>query len=290
MTRLGGLGLLLGCSVARGAGPCDPLPPPAGAVVSVATEAELQAAVGSLASGTTILVAPGTYDLTQTLVIGGGLSDVAVRGSTGNRDDVVLRGRGMSNAAFQNVPHGFLVQRVNGLLIADLTIRDVYYHPVQVQGEQDAQRVWLRNVRLLDGGEQLLKVSAAGPPGPYADDGIVECSVLEYTDRARSWYTNGVDVLAGARWVVRDNVFRNIRAPVGELAGPAVGWNAWQFTAASDADRARLGGDVAVGVAGCAAPTATVVPSCRDVGGARRAPPLRLYQVRAWCGGALEGP
>jgi hypothetical protein len=191
-------------------------------VVDVATVAELQSAVASLASDTTIRIAAGSYDLDQTLVVGGGVRDVTIRGATGDRDDVVLVGRGMSNPSFGNVPHGFLVQQVDGLLIADLTVRDVYYHPVQVQGEQDAQRVRLYNVRLLDGGEQLVKVSTAGPPGPYADDGIVACSLLEYTDRARSWYTNGVDVLAGARWQIRDNVFRNIRAPVGELAGPAV--------------------------------------------------------------------
>jgi hypothetical protein len=50
----------------------------------------------------------------------------------------------------------------------------------------------------------------------------VDCSLFEYTDRARSDYTNAVDVLAGADWTIRDNVFRNMRAPVGQLAGPAI--------------------------------------------------------------------
>jgi hypothetical protein len=31
-----------------------------------------------------------------------------------------------------------------------------------------------------------------------------------------------VDVLAGRNWIIRDNVFARIRAPVGQLAGPAV--------------------------------------------------------------------
>ena len=77
-------------------------------------------------------------------------------------------------------------------------------------------------VSLLDAGQQLLKASTAGPPGPYADDGEVACSLLAYTDRARDDYTNGVDVLGGSGWRVRDNVFARIRAPVGQLAGPAV--------------------------------------------------------------------
>lgn len=217
------LALVLGVvPAARAAAPCDPLPPPAGTVVQVATEGELQQAVRNLVSGTTILLADGTYDLTQTLHLQGGLTDVALRGASGDRDAVVLRGRGMSNGNFGNVPHGVLVGDATDVLIADLTIRDVYFHAVQVQGERGASGLRLRNLRLLDAGEQLVKGSTAGPPGPYGDDGVVECSLLEYTDRARSWYTNGVDVLAGAGWIVRDNVFLRIRAPVGELAGPAV--------------------------------------------------------------------
>ena len=49
---------------------------------------------------------------------------------------------------------------------------------------------------------------------------------MEYTTTARSNYTNGVDVHQGASWIVRHNLFRNIRAPAGQLAGPAVlMWN-----------------------------------------------------------------
>ncbi|MDJ0496722.1 MAG: right-handed parallel beta-helix repeat-containing protein, partial [Acidimicrobiia bacterium] len=95
-------------------------------------------------------------------------------------------------------------------------------HLIQIHGEDDADGVHLYNLHLVDAGEQFVKGSTAGSPGPYADDGIVECSLFEYSDRARSWYTNGVDVLAGSGWVIRDNTFRNIRAPAGQLAGPAV--------------------------------------------------------------------
>ena len=200
---------------------CPALPPPVGTIVSVATEPELQAAIASLGSNSTVLLADGVYDLTQTLVIGG-VTGVAIRGASGNRDAVVLRGRGMSNTNYGNVPHGFLIQDATDLVIADLTVRDTYYHNVQIQGERGARAIQLYRLRLVDSGEQQVKGSTAGPPGPYADDGIVECSILEYSDRARSDYTNGVDVLAGANWTIKDNLFRNIRAPIGMLAGPAV--------------------------------------------------------------------
>jgi hypothetical protein len=128
----------------------------------------------------------------------------------------------MSNAEYGNVPHGILIWDADDVLIADLTIREVYYHAVQVAGEHGPKGTKLYNLRLVDAGEQLVKGSSGSNTGPYADDGEVACSWMGYTDRARSDYTNGVDVLAGADWVVRDNDFVRIRAPQGELAGPAI--------------------------------------------------------------------
>ncbi len=128
----------------------------------------------------------------------------------------------MANADFGNVPHGVLISDAIDVTVADLTIRDVYYHPVQVQGEAGATGARLYNLHLIDAGEQFVKGSTGDGAGPHADDGLVACSRLEYTDRARSDYTNGVDVLAAANWIIRDNIFVRIRAPVGQLAGPAV--------------------------------------------------------------------
>src|SRR2546422_10341584 len=110
--------------------PAPLLPPPSGTILSVSTEAQLQAAVQQLGSNTTIVLAPGTYQLTSTLYINGTFTNVAIRGGTGNRDDVVLKGPGMSNGAYGNVPYGIWAGgHVQGLTIANLTIRDVYYHP-----------------------------------------------------------------------------------------------------------------------------------------------------------------
>ncbi len=190
-------------------------------MVRVSTAASIVAAVRGMVSGRTVVIEAGEYELPATLHVTRGLHDVAIRGATGVADDVVLRGPGMG-ARSGPVPHGVLIGRATDVLVADLTIRGVPYHAVQVQGEQGAERVRLYGLHLVDAGEQFVKVSTAGPPGPYSDDGIVACSTIEYADRAPSDYTNGVDVLAGRGWTVRDNVFRRIRAPVGDLAGPAV--------------------------------------------------------------------
>ncbi len=50
---------------------------------------------------------------------------------------------------------------------------------------------------------------------------------MEYDTTSRDDYTNGVDVHTGDNWIIRHNLFRNIRAPQGALAGPAIlMWNA----------------------------------------------------------------
>ena len=61
--------------------------------------------------------------------------------------------------------------------------------------------------------------------GGGVDNGIVEywCSI---DTTSRDDYTNGVDVHTGDNWIIRHNLFRNIRAPQGQLAGPAIlMWN-----------------------------------------------------------------
>jgi len=202
------------------------LPPPGGAVIQVSSESQLQAAIGSLASGGTIILQPGTYNLSGTLILTNGMKNIAIRGATDSCDDVVLVGKGMSNANYGGVPHGFWIGNAQQVLIANLTIRDVYYHPVALDPNYGAQSPRIYNVRMIDAGEQFIKSSASTSGTVGVNNGVVEYSVMEYTTTARSNYTNGVDVHQGSNWVIRHNLFRNIVAPAGQLAGPAVlMWN-----------------------------------------------------------------
>jgi len=206
-----------------------PLPAPEGEVIRVADEAELQRAVAALQSNTTLMLAKGTYRLTNTVHIRGGVENVAVRGETGRRDDVVLVGRGMRNQDFGNVPHGIMVSNARGVVIADLSVGDVWFHPITFQGPAGCQKVRVYNCRLFEAGEQFLKSNPASPDGAKGgvDDCRVEYCVFEYAGTARHWYTEGVDVHAGSRWVVRRNLFRNIRGPEGakNVGGAVDFWN-----------------------------------------------------------------
>jgi hypothetical protein len=200
--------------------PAPPLPAPSGNVVNVATEPQLQAAVAGLASNTTILIAPGTYRLTSTLYVNGTFASVALRGSSGNADDVVLVGPGMTNASYGNVPFGIWSGgNVQGITIANVTIRDLYFHPIIFNGGTQSPRVY--NVRLVNADQQFIKANPDAR-GVGVNNGVVEYAVIEYDTTSRDYYTNGVDVVAGQNWVIRNSLFRNLRAPVGQLAGPAI--------------------------------------------------------------------
>jgi hypothetical protein len=203
--------------------PQSPKPLPlTGRVVNVATEPQLQNAIRNLASNTTVVLAAGTYHLSRTLSINGTVANVVIRGATGDRDAVVLAGNGMARAS-DSVQFGIWTGGgVEGVTIANLTIRDVPYHAIIFNAGTQKPHVF--NVHLIDAGQQFIKSNPDGRGGGV-NGGIVEYSVIEYTAKAKDSYTNGVDVHTGARWIVRHNLFRNIVAPSG-LAGPAVlFWN-----------------------------------------------------------------
>jgi hypothetical protein len=87
--------------------------------VNVATETELQSAMSSLRDGDTILLANGTYNLTNTLHVAN-VNNVTIRGASGCHD-VILVGRGMDIANYGNVPHG-IWSNARNTVIAHLTI------------------------------------------------------------------------------------------------------------------------------------------------------------------------
>jgi hypothetical protein len=218
------LNVMARVAVAGPATPAPPLPPPTGTVVNVSTVSQLQNAVAAIASNTTIVIATGTYNLTTTLYINGTFTNVGIRGATNNREDVVLVGKGMTAAHDGGVPFGIWIGgNVTGVTIANLTVRDIYNHPIMLNA--GAQSPLIHNVRVVNAGQQLIKANPNGSGGGV-DNGIVEYSVLEYDTTSRDDYTNGVDVHTGDNWIIRHNLFRNIRAPQGQLAGPAIlMWN-----------------------------------------------------------------
>jgi hypothetical protein len=138
---------------------------------------------------------------------------IALRGSTGNRADVILDFGGMVSGHF-----GILVE-ADDVTIADLTIRNAADHGVSIQGRD---RPKLYNLHILDIGDQLVKVN---PSGDGSDDGLLACSRLEYTTTAPDSYTNGISAHNAHRWTVRDNEWYRIRTPSDDPVPTILFWS-----------------------------------------------------------------
>jgi hypothetical protein len=196
-----------------------PPPAPGADVVWVDTATELQDAVRNLRSNQTVVIEAGTYDLTETLYVGrfGQVSNVTIRGETGDFRDVVIHGRGMENAVNGAVPNGISIYDAQNVTIADLSVGEVYFHPIDIQAIQGAESVHLYHIRAFDGGEQLVKSSAGGGGADFC---TLEYSLLEYTGELPATdhgggigYTGGLHAHEADGWVIRDNLWRNFHAP-----------------------------------------------------------------------------
>jgi Bacterial Ig domain/Right handed beta helix region/PASTA domain len=188
-------------------------------VVRVSTEPQLQAAVQSLRSNTTILIAPGTYALTQSLVVNGALSNVTLQGDSANRDDVLLTGPGMTHANYGLVPYGIATGGgVDNVTIANLMIRDMYTYGIAFAAGTSNPHV--DNVHLVDMGTAFIVTNPNG--GAPVDGGVVEHSLIEYTTTANVSGSYGIYLRGGEDWVIQGNVFRNIVGPSRQPAGAAI--------------------------------------------------------------------
>lgn len=193
--------------------------PASSAEIIVGTVAELEAAFqrANQNGDTVIILKDGTYSLSKALWFS--RNNIMLRSQSGNRDNVIVRGSGM-NGSVDSVFH----VAADNATIADITLGWVTYHPIQVHGEFDADTLLVHNVRIVDGGQQLIKVSnsASGTP-ETADNGIVECSLFEYTAGiGPQFYIGGIDAHRAKNWIVRENIFKNIISPEEALAEHAI--------------------------------------------------------------------
>ena len=193
-------------------------PPPASAnVIWVSTVSQLQNAVANLQSGQTIVVQPGTYQITAPLYVGLShqVSNVTIRGATDNFGDVVISGAGMDSTAVQ---YGFGFYNAQDVTVANLSVGNVYYDAIDLKGDQGAARIHLYHDRLFDSGEQLIKSNPGTNVG--ADNCTVDYCLIEYTNGPSTvdhgpgvGYTNGISAHTVNGWQIRNNIFRNFHTP-----------------------------------------------------------------------------
>jgi hypothetical protein len=204
------------------AGTVAPLNRTVGEATTVRTAPEFREAINQAnARGghCTILVADGTYRVASTASFPYiTASNVMIRSLSGRRDAVILEGGGMRDVA-PDTEDGLLIGG-DSVTVADLTIRNVGNHGIQVSGHH----LFVHNVRILDTYQQMLK---GATDRSSIDSGIVECSMFAFSSGiAANFYTGGLDIHKGRSWIVRDNYFVGIQSPSGSVAEHAVHfWN-----------------------------------------------------------------
>jgi len=177
------------------------------AVVTVSSVSELRSAVLAAQSGDIIELTDGVYSWNDntTLVRFTDTSGITVRSQSGNRDAVVLQGQGINSST----EFHFKLTRADYITIENLTMKDVYWHCVQVNEGSDHFTV--RNCVMWDAGEGPIKSTVlAGLTGPFSDYGLVEDCVIGYTTTGMRSVVEGIDLIAGLGWVVRNTEFYNV--------------------------------------------------------------------------------
>ncbi len=99
-----------------------------------------------------------------------------------------------------------------------MTLRDVYWHCVQVN--EDSDYCTLRNLVMWDAGEGPVKVTSPGHSGPYSDYGLIEDCVIGYTTQGMRDVVEGIDIVGSVGWVIRNCEFYNVtKGPDPDLVG-----------------------------------------------------------------------
>jgi len=202
-----GVVMLVWSSVGSAQIPCSPLPPPSGPTIEkFPSDAEsLRSTIAGAASGTTILLHDGFYDMsggdsTHRLVFS--TPGLTLRSVSGNREAVILDG-GYATGELVSI-------QASDTTIADISLSRAYYHPIHASGpDTPIENILIHNVHIIDPGEQAVKVNPVG--AGTVDNSTLQCSHLELTDVGRPFirnncYTGGLDAHLATGWLVRRNL------------------------------------------------------------------------------------
>ena len=186
--------------------------------VVVSTVGELETAVSNANGGgdKEIILKNGTYTLND--VLGIWADGVTVRSQSGSRAKVKIYGQGM----YGGVTHIFNVAGTD-FTAKDMTIGRVSNHAIQIWGNNNSSNTLLSNLHIVDTYEQMVKISYDPSSSNSSKNGVMQNCLLEYTAGVGpQYYIGGIDGHQAKNWIVRNNVFKNITSPSGDVAEHAV--------------------------------------------------------------------
>ena len=213
--------------------PAPKLPPPAGAVLRVATVDEFFRAADAIQSGGTILLADGHYMMPRYFELR--TDGVTLRSASGDRNRVILDGA--------TSRHGELVgvRACSDITIADLTIQNIRHNGFKLNTDSGVHRVTIHNCVI----HNIWQRGVKGVRVPKDQPGIrppEQCRVqhcLFHNDRPKRFsddpsdtaqtfggnYLGGIDVMFANGWTICDNVFHGLRGRTGEARGAIFLWH-----------------------------------------------------------------
>jgi hypothetical protein len=224
------LSVLLSAISSTSSSRCSPLPAPTGPVICVdASEADqLAAIIASAPSGTSILLADGTYRMTgsesaRSLFFR--TPGVTLRSASGRRDQVIIDG--------EYVTQEMVRISASDVVVSDITLAHALYHAIHMAAPASSSitGVKLHGLKITDVGSRFIKIDTTpGPPDAYADHGSLECSSLELDDEGRAHIqpsdiqcdTGGIVADQVQGWTVRDNTFRGVYCSSAGVAQHAI--------------------------------------------------------------------
>lgn len=191
-----------------------PLPLPTGKVVRVSTVEELLREGEQLAPGSTLLIEPGTYQMTRPMVLRG-RTNITIRSGPRGVESVTLLGKGWQEGNQRDdIIH---VNDCDGVTIAGITFAEARSYGIKVQAEDAPRNVHIFNCRFRNIGVRAIKGSAGQDPAIRARGGSVRFCDFENTKvPPADWlfdgdYISAIDMMALDDWIFSDNIFRNIK-------------------------------------------------------------------------------
>jgi len=203
-----------------------PLTPAKGKIIIVETVKQLYQAIkiANKTGNLTISLKDGVYKLYKRIHIIG--DNIVVRSYSRDRNKVIIKGKGIKGS----LTHIFSVAS-NQFTIADMTIGWVKHHAIQIHGEKGVKNSLIHNVKFVDTGQQMLKISGK-KSNKKPEGGVVEWCLFTFPSGVASQnYTGGIDAHNAKNWIIRNNEFYGIKSPDKGLAEHAIHfWNGSENT------------------------------------------------------------
>jgi PKD repeat protein len=202
-----------------------------GRIVNVSTGAELDSAVWNALDGDTIVAANGTYTDSGTPFLRlEGKNNITIRGASGDPADVILQGQGW--ASKKRNDDILWLWGCHDAIVSHMTFEECNDYGIKLENTlnngQGLQNITISHCDFKNIGTRMIK--GTGADQIIVDTGIIHHCNFENTKiPPGNWHDQGnyisaIDCMVLHDWIIRDNVFKNIKGNSGGGRGAIFVW------------------------------------------------------------------